>query len=69
MGEELTNKTIVQQRRGRVGLIFIITGFIFLLYGSAAMIHVPSVAHEQDILQNRKLAKRRERMEMASEVK
>ena len=67
MDDELSNKIIVQQRRGRVGLIFIITGFIFLMYGSSAMISVPTSEEETDILVSQKQAKKREKMEMAAD--
>ena len=50
LGSELSNKVIVQQKRGRVGLIFCISGFLFLLYGAAGIIHVPSEEDEVKIL-------------------
>ena len=50
-------------RRGRVGLIFIITGFLFLLYGSSAIIEVPSEDKEQEILHARLAAKKKEKKE------
>ena len=67
MGNELSNKEILQIRRGRVGLIFIITGFTFLLFGSNAMIPVPTEEQEFDIRMLQKAAKKREQQEMAAE--
>ena len=42
IGNDLTNKQVVKYRRGRIGLMFWMCGFIFLYYGSNAIVHKPT---------------------------
>ena len=49
-------------------MIFIVTGFIFLIYGAASMIYVPSETHEGNVLDERRAERRRRRLEQAADI-
>ena len=65
LGSELSNKTIVAQRRGRIGICLIFCAFVFLTYGASAIIYVPTEDEEADILAQRRRAKRKEAAELS----
>ena len=65
LGNELSNKTIVAQRRGRIGICLIFCAFVFLTYGASAIIYVPT-EHEEDLIrERRRRAKRKEAAELS----
>jgi hypothetical protein len=51
MGSELSSTEIIDSKRGRLGLQFVIIGFVCLFYGAAAMVPRPTQAQEHDILE------------------
>ena len=53
VGEELSAKQIIQERRGRIGLLLIIGGFVFLTYGSNAIIYTPTKSEAVEIKHRR----------------
>lgn len=65
VGNTLSVKDIINARRGRTGLAFVIFGLIFMHYGSNSIIHKPSEPEEREILDKKRKNKRLEDMEMS----
>lgn len=65
VGNELSTKYIINARRGRIGLGFVIFGLIFMHFGSRSIIHRPTEPEEREILDKKKKNKRLEDMEMS----
>eukprot|EP00349_Pseudokeronopsis_sp_Brazil_P005318 CAMPEP_0202974366 /NCGR_PEP_ID=MMETSP1396-20130829/59797_1 /ASSEMBLY_ACC=CAM_ASM_000872 /TAXON_ID= /ORGANISM="Pseudokeronopsis sp., Strain Brazil" /LENGTH=214 /DNA_ID=CAMNT_0049708053 /DNA_START=394 /DNA_END=1035 /DNA_ORIENTATION=+ len=66
LGEDLSPDEQTANASGRLGLIFVIIGIIFLIYGSANMITKPSEEEEEHILEDRQSSKRKQ-CEVAAE--
>jgi hypothetical protein len=50
VGMIMTVKDVVNARRGRIGLMFVIFGLIFMHFGANCIVHKPSVPEEREIL-------------------
>jgi hypothetical protein len=50
VGIIMTVKDVVNAKRGRIGLAFVIYGLIFMHFGSNAIIHKPSEPEEREII-------------------
>mgnify|MGYP006907027695 CR=1 FL=1 len=55
VGGDPTAKQVIQERRGRIGLLLIIGGFVFLTYGSNAIIYTPTKSEAVEIKHRRKM--------------
>lgn len=64
-GSELSNRVVINQRRGRIGLCLVICGFVFMMFGSYSIVSKPSLGEEREILEQRKRLRRLERLEMS----
>lgn len=55
----------IQAARGRLGLAFVLLGILFLLHGSHTIISQPTLAEQDEILEERKATRKRERLELS----
>jgi uncharacterized membrane protein YcjF (UPF0283 family) len=63
----MTVKDVINARRGRIGLSFVIFGLIFMHFGAQSIVHKPTEPEEREVLAQKKKNKRIEDMEMSQD--
>jgi len=67
-GSEITLAQSTAQKRGRLGITFIIIGFIFMIYGGRSIVYKPSKEEEKEIQEERRSRRARERREFSMQM-
>ena len=65
LGSELSNKAVVAQRRGRIGICLIVCSFVFLTYGAKSLIYVPTATDEELIVEDKKRVRRKQAIDLS----
>ena len=66
-GSTISNRDIIQQQRGRVGLMLVICSFIFLHYGAQSIIYKPGEQEEREILNHKQKLRKLERLDLSAD--